>query len=487
LELDTAICERARLARDPRFDGRFFIGVLTTGIYCRPVCPARSPLSSNIRYFATASAAAEAGFRPCLRCRPETAPGSPAWRGTSATVSRALRLIEQGDADQSGVEKLADRLGVTSRHLRRLFLDQIGASPATVAATRRLQLAKRLIDETPLPFAEIAFASGFRSIRRFNDAIRETYGRAPSELRRRSQEEQPMGAGALTLRLGYRPPYDWETILGYLGPRCIPGVEQVSRGHYRRSIRVEGRPAILDVSKARRGHALVLELAGLDKPVRLPTVVASVRRQFDLDADPADIRRIFTGDPELEPRLKQRTGLRIPGAWDPFELGVRAILGQQISVAGATTLAGRLAARFGEALPGAGSDAPEQLFPTPEMLADADVESIGLPRARAATVRTFAGAVASGEIVLDGSADPDQVYQAVCALPGIGDWTAQYLLLRGLGTPDAFPAGDLGLRKALGNGQPVPERAVAERAQAWRPWRGYAAMLLWNVSLPTTD
>ena len=485
MELAPAVCERARLARDARFDGRFFTAVLTTGIYCRPVCPARPPRADNVRYYPSAAAAAEAGFRPCLRCRPETAPGSPAWRGTSATVSRALRLIDQGEADDGGIENLAGRLGITGRHLRRLFLDQLGASPTTVAATRRLHLAKRLIDETQLPFAEIAFSAGFRSVRRFNDAVHETYGRAPGELRRNSVTEQPMGDGPLSLRLGYRPPYDWETVIGYLGPRGIPGVEVVANGRYRRSVRVDGdRAAVLEVSPAPGCDALLLRLRGLEHPIRLPGIVARVRRLFDLDAVPGDVHGTLAGDPVLAARVDLRPGLRIPGSWDAFELGVRAILGQQVSVAGATTLAGRLADRFGQPLSVGGDESPRRLFPLPDHLADARVETIGLPRTRASTIRAFAAAVADGTLQLDGQGDPDTLYDLLRSLPGIGDWTAQYLMLRGLGFPDAFPSGDLGLRKALGNGTPIPAPQALAQAQAWRPWRGYAAMYLWTVPAP---
>ena len=485
MELDPAVCERARLARDARFDGRFFTAVLTTGIYCRPVCPARPPRADNVRYYLSAAAAAEAGFRPCLRCRPESAPGSPAWRGTSATVSRALRLIDQGAADDGGIETLAARLGISGRHLRRLFLDQLGAAPTTVATTRRLHLAKRLIDETRLPFAEIAFSAGFRSVRRFNDAVHETYGRTPGELRRTASNEQPTAGGPLSLRLGYRPPYDWEAVIRYLGPRGIPGVEKVSNGRYRRSIRVDGdRVAVLEVSPAPGCDALLLTLRGLAHPVRLPGIVARVRRLFDLDAVPGDVQSALAADPVLGIRVGLRPGLRIPGSWDPFELGVRAILGQQVSVAGATTLAGRLAERFGQPLPVAGDESPRRLFPLADELAEAALESIGLPRRRASTIRGFAAAVADGILDLDGPADPDTLYNALRSLPGIGDWTAQYLMLRGLGFPDAFPSGDLGLRKALGNGTAIPAPRALEQAQAWRPWRGYAAMYLWNVPAP---
>ena len=485
MELDPAVCERARLARDTRFDGRFVTAVLTTGIYCRPVCPAPVPRAENVRYYPSAAAAAEAGYRPCLRCRPEAAPGSPAWRGTSATISRALRLIDQGAADEAGIEHLAGRLGITGRHLRRLFLAQLGASPTTVAATRRLHLAKRLIDETRLPFAEIAFSAGYGSVRRFNDAVRTTYGRAPGELRRRASVEQPTGEGPLSLRLGYRAPYDWDAVLGYLGPRGIPGVEQVADGCYRRSVRVDGdRGAVLEISPAPGCDALLLRLRGLERPVRLQAIVARVRRLFDLDAVPGDIHDALADDPVLGARVGLRPGLRIPGSWDPFELGVRAILGQQVSVAGATTLAGRLADRFGQPLSIAADESPRRLFPRADDLAEAPLESIGLPRRRASTIRTFAAAVADGTLELDAEADADVLYQALCALPGIGDWTAQYLMLRGLGFPDAFPAGDLGLRKALGNGAPIPAPRALEQARAWRPWRGYAAMYLWNVTAP---
>ncbi len=481
--LDAEVCYRALRTRDPRFDGRFFVAVRSTGVFCRPICPARTPKRENCRFLPTPAAAREAGFRPCLRCRPEAAPGSPAAQGTSATVARALRLIDAGALDGGDVDGLAERLGVGSRHLRRLFAQHLGASPRSVAQTRRVLFAKKLIDETSLPMVEVALTAGYASVRRFNDALRQAYGRPPRELRRRAL---PAAASELTLELAYRPPLAWPALLAFLAARAIPGVEAVSGDRYRRTFCVDGTPGWLEARPAARGNAIAVRLHQT-APAPLAPVVGALRRLFDLDADPAAIAAHLAGDALLAPSLRATPGLRVPGAFDGFELGVRAILGQQVSVRGATTLAGRLVERFGE--PGApvtDPDAPSRLFPAPERLRRARVEAIGLPAARAGAIRALATAVDRGEVCLDGSADPATTRDRLLGLPGIGPWTADYLAMRALREPDAFPAGDLALRKAANaGGDPVPERAVADRAEAWRPWRAYAALHLWaSLSQP---
>ncbi|HUP24158.1 MAG TPA: AlkA N-terminal domain-containing protein [Thermoanaerobaculia bacterium] len=495
--------ERARLARDPRFDGTFFIAVVTTGIYCRPVCPATPPKPENVRYYRSAAGAAAAGFRPCLRCRPEASPGTPAWLGTSATVSRALRLIDEGALDEDRGERddgrrptegLANRLGLGERHLRRLFDRHLGASPAAVARTRRVHFARRLLEETPLKIADVAFASGFGSLRAFNEAFRAAYGVAPRQVRTRRSGAGP--APAFTFRLGYRPPGDWPGLLGYLEPRTMPGVETVEDGAYRRLIRWQGSAAVLEVAPAPGGKGGALQTLELrlhaarpgEPPSanRLLELVTRVRRMFDLGADPDVVARTLRADPLLAARVRRFPGVRLPVAWDPFELAVRAILGQQVSVAAATTLAGRLVERFGEPVPssdgGVASDALHTLFPTPARLAEEDLAVIGLPRARAEALRGLARAVADGVPVLDAGKPLDELIGGLCELPGIGPWTAHYVALRGLGVPDAFPAGDLGLRRALRRDSgSLPSAAdVASRAEAWRPWRGYGALLLWR-------
>ena len=466
MDLDIRACDRARLARDPRFDGRFFIGVLTTGIYCRPVCPAPSPKPANIRYFPSAAAAAEAGLRPCLRCRPEASPGTPAWLGASASVSRALKLIGESALDDGGVDDLAERLGIGSRHLRRLFLRYLGATPVGVAQTRRVHFAKKLIDETHLPMAQVALAAGFGSIRRFNATFQKLYGRTPGELRKAGRPAMNGSAtsGSYTFRLGYRPPYDWDSIIRFLAARAIPGVETVSTDEYRRNISMDGRTGTISIRPLPEKNCLELHILYPD-PSALFRIVERVRKIFDLGADPAEVAAHLRQDSTLNPIVRRYPGLRVPGCWDGFEMAVRAILGQQVSVKGASTMAGRVAAEFGSPSP-AGEGV---LFPTAETLALADLTRIGVTRQRALSIRDLASAVATGEIAFDGTLDPPRLEEKMTVIRGIGPWTAQYVAMR-LGEPDAFPAGDLYLRD------------VAHEAEGWRPWRAYAAMYLWKRS-----
>jgi AraC family transcriptional regulator of adaptative response / DNA-3-methyladenine glycosylase II len=496
MELDPKACYRALRSRDARFDGHFFTGVRTTGVYCRPVCPARTPKRENCVFLRCAAAAQEAGFRPCLRCRPESSPGTPAWLGTSATVSRALRLIADGALDSGTVDELAARLGVGERHLRRLFCEHLGASPLAVAQTQRLLFAKRLIDETRLPMSEIAFASGFSSIRRFNSAVRASWNRPPRELRRGRQRGGDPGGPAddptLVLRLPFRAPFDWPALASFLALRAIPGVEQVSGEHYSRSIEIDGVCGVVDVRPAPGPleNQLIARLR-LSGPAPLSRISARLRRLFDLTADPTPIAAQLECDGVLRERLRARPGLRVPGAWDGFELAVRAILGQQVSVRGATTLAGRLVAVYGdklpiapvlgELLPKSGSCAPSHVFPQPGALVAIDPAAIGLTAARARAISALAAAVADGSLDLDASRGLEDGVARLCALPGIGEWTAQYIAMRALREPDAFPASDLGLRRALGaRGALASVAEVQQRAQAWRPWRAYAAVHLWT-------
>ncbi len=484
--LDTDTCYRALASRDSRFDGRFFTAVVTTGVYCRPVCPARTPRRRNVRFFPSAAAAEEAGFRPCRRCRPESSPGTPAWQGTSATVSRALGLIARGDLDSGDVEELATRLGVGSRHLRRLFLEHLGASPIALAQTRRAHFAKRLVDETRLPMVEVALASGFSSIRRFNDAMHHTYGRSPRELRSdsRRREEDGAGAGAdLELRLPFRPPLDWDGLIDFLAPRAIPGVESVDRGEYRRTIEVDGFRGAIRVRLPRGDESFAVLSVPVAASRSLLGIVDRVRRLFDLDADPREIASHLAHDPRLARALRGRPGIRVPGAWDGFELAVRAILGQQVSVRGATTLCGRLVRLLGDSLPGSKQDALTHLFPGPGALAQADLSTVGIPGARQESLRALARAVRDGEIDLNGSIGVEETTARLVGLPGVGPWTAQYVALRALREPDAFPSGDLGLRRAFEENGSLPSaRALEVRAQAWRPWRAYAAVALWAAA-----
>lgn len=475
--LDPDFCYRVIQAKDARFDGRIFTCVTSTGIYCRPICPARVPKKAHCRFVASAAAAEALGFRSCLRCRPETAPGTPAWAGTEASVARAMRLIEDGALDEAGVEDLAGRVGLGERQLRRLFLAHVGATPQAVAANRRLLAAKQLISDTDMSFSEIAFAAGYQSLRRFNDAIRQSYGVPPTALRRGETRERP--GDAITLRLGYRPPFDWKALLSYLAIRAIPGVEEISADTYRRSFSLRGAYGLIEVRPSKKPNALDVSIASENRaPIRL--IATRIRRLFDLDADPTAIAAALQDDPLIGPRLAAAPGFRVPGAFDGFELAIRAILGQQVSVKGATTLAGRLVARCGEAM-AAPSGSLTHYFPTPEALAAADLSGLGLTGGRIAALKAFAKAVATGEVNFDPATDLEEKIRELCAVPGIGEWTAHYISLRAVGEPDAFPASDLGLRKAAGGGQPLPTRLLENMSEAWRPWRGYAALLLWVV------
>ena len=488
MDLDRRVCDRARRSRDARFDGRFFIAVKTTGIYCRPICPARSPKDENVIYFQTAAAAEAAGFRPCLRCRPEASPGTPAWLGTSSVVSRALRLIGEGalrgstaaggnsSESEAGVDLLASRLGVTARHLRRLFLKHLGATPLEVALTRRVHFAKRLLDETSLPIQQVAFASGFGSVRRFNGQIRRTFSRTPTELRRSKRSNSGATPGCYRFKLAYRPPYDWSAMLAFLAARATAGVERVEAGCYHRTIKVDGRSGTIDVSRLESQPALLLEVRFPD-PSALLAVVERVRRMFDLTADPEAIEAQLGVDRRLRRLMKAYPGVRMPGAWDGFELAVRAILGQQVSVRAATTIAGRIATTYGAAVDT--HLGVERLFPDPERLADAPLEATGVMPARAATIRRLARAVRDKTVRLSPDCDSAAVEAALTTLQGIGPWTASYVAMRALGEPDAFPCGDLVLRRMTGDST---SRALDQRSQAWRPWRAYAVILLWHAA-----
>jgi AraC family transcriptional regulator, regulatory protein of adaptative response / DNA-3-methyladenine glycosylase II len=483
MDLDHDACYRAVCQRDPRFDGRFFAGVKTTGIYCRPICPARTPRSENVTFYPTAAAAQEAGYRPCLRCRPETAPDLGAWRGTSNTVSRALALIELGALDEASVEDLASRLGVGERQLRRLFHQHLGASPVAVAQTRRVLLAKQLIHESPLPMAEIAFAAGFGSIRRFNETFRALFGRPPGALRQaRRLDASAASHGEIELLLRYQPPYDWPAILEFLRRRAIPGIERVTANDYARTLRLGGATGTVTVCPAKNCHALRVQVR-FPKLSALPTIIARVRRVFDLAADPIPITAHLAKDPALAPLVEARPGLRVPGAWDGFELAIRAVLGQQITVVAAATLAGRLVTAYGDGLA-----EPEgrltHVFPSPGALATADLTALGMPRARAAALSAVAAAAMADPRLFEATSDLDDAVKRLRAIRGVGEWTAQYIALRQLREPDAFPAADLGLLRAMANqdGHKHSSSELLDRAEPWRPWRAYAAQHLWASS-----
>jgi AraC family transcriptional regulator, regulatory protein of adaptative response / DNA-3-methyladenine glycosylase II len=439
----------------------------------------------------SAAAAQEAGFRPCLRCRPETSPDLAAWNGTSSTVSRALALIAAGALDENDLDGLATRLGIGERQLRRLFQKHLGASPKAVAQTRRCLFAKRLITDTRLPMTEVALAAGFGSVRRFNDTFRKLYGRAPSALRRGELATTAVDS-AVTLTLPYKPPYDWAAMIGFLAPRAIPGVEHVQPDLYARTISLDGAQGTIFVRQSdpqRDVHALV---ATIRFPVvtALPVIVERIRRIFDLGADPAIIAEHLSADPRLAPLVAARQGLRVPGAWDGFELAIRGILGQQISVAAATRLAGKLVAAYGVPIPS--PDRPDALplqyaFPPPERLVGKDpAATLGMPAARGRAILSVAAAANADRQLFESSKSLEDAIGRLRALPGIGEWTAQYIAMRALREPDAFPAADIGLLRAsaTADGRPTPA-ALLIRAAAWRPWRAYAALHLWTAGAAT--
>ena len=506
--LDPDRCYQAVLARDPRFDGHFFTAVSTTGVYCRPVCPARTPRRSSCGFYRTAVAAEHAGFRPCLRCRPELAPGRVDFNASLA--ESVFAHLQAGALDEGTVETLATDIGLSSRQVRRIVLDHFGVTPIEVAQTHRLLFAKKLLHETRLSMTQLAFASGFRSLRRFNAAFRDRYGLAPSALRRQAggcgaaiADDRPL-AEDIVLRLSYRPPLDWVVLAEYLRFRGTNGVEMVEvvdgSPVYRRTVSLPSSTGPIDGwvsvscppvaaptrSGARRATSDVLIVAM--SSALLPVLMGATQRLralFDLDADPLRIATHLGGDPLLA-GIDGLAGLRVPGAWDAFELALRAVLGQQVSVAGASTLSGRLARRFGAtiATPFAGLDRGAV---TADALASAelgDIAAVGMPKSRANTVRELARFAAGGGLRMMPGTSCEEAVRRLDAIAGIGPWTANYIAMRALRHPDAFPAADLGLRKALGSLERSPsiptEAALAQRSEAWRPWRAYAAIALWH-------
>ena len=466
-------CYRAVSSRDARFDGRFVTAVRTTGIYCRPSCPAQTPRRENVRFFPRAAAAAAAGFRACKRCRPDAAPGSRDWDVRADLAARALRGIEGGVVDTEGVPGLARRLAVSERHLHRTLIREIGVGPLALARTRRAQTARMLIEHTSLPLTTVAFSAGFASVRQFNDVMRREFGVAPSDLRR---APAPVGdaTGTLTLRLALRTPYADRALLQWLGARAVAGVEEIVDGHYRRTIG----GAVVDVApQADAGH--VLARIDVEDVAKVADVVTRIRRLFDLDADPASVDAVLGADPLLAASVDRNPGLRVPGAVDGFELLVRAILGQQVSVAAARTFAGRLVQRCGTPLE-ATSGTLTHSFPTAAQVAAADLDGLGLTGARVATLRAAAEAVAAEDVVLDPSADRELTRSRLATLPGIGPWTVDYVAMRALGDPDAFPATDLVVKRMLAAEAP-------DRPARWRPWRAYAAMHLWQLAATTSS
>lgn len=467
------VCYQALTARDARFDGQFFVAVVTTGVYCRPVCPARVPRRDNCRFFPSAAAAEAGGYRPCLRCRPELAPGHASVDARRRLARAVAARIDEGGLTDNHLGALAAELGVSDRHLRRAFGDEFGVSPVAYAQTQRLLLAKRLLTDTGLPVTEVALAAGFGSVRRFNALFRQRYRLQPSQLRRLPTSRHQ---DSLDFQLAYRPPLDWPRLLAFLGQRAIAGVEAVDDGVYRRTVALSRQGQVLRGWLAVRpvpGRPLLAVTLSASLARAVPEVLGRLQRLFDLGCQPQEVSARLGELAEAHP------GLRVPGAFDGFEAAVRAVLGQQITVRAACTLAGRVAAALGEPLatPFAGLT---HTFPDAERVAESRADTLGelgIIRTRVKAIQVLARACADGDLVLAPGAAVEDTLARLQALPGIGDWTAQYLAMRALGWPDAFPAADYGVLKALGETSPARAR---ERAEAWRPWRAYAVMHLWQ-------
>ncbi len=472
MELNSDACFRAVRARDGRFDGRFFVGVVSTHIYCRPICPARPPKRENMRFYSNAAAAEGAGFRPCLRCRPERAPGLAAVDAVSRLVGAAIAGIEEHALSSAKVADLAASLGVTDRHLRRVTESQLGVSPIELAQTQRLLLAKRLLSETSLSQTEIAFASGFGSVRRFNALFKSRYGLCPRALR--GTANAPEG---LHCQLEFRPPFAWDKLLDYLRLRAIPGLEMADLTHYRRTVGIDAHHGWIAVSRGKRSNALDVEISPSLAPV-IGAVIARVKRLFDLGAVPDAVSEYLAQDPLLAHVVGRIPGLRVAGAFDGFELAVRAILGQQVSVKSATTLAGRWAQAFGAAI---ATPYPElnRLTPTARHMASItvhEISALGIVGARARCLALLAAAVLERRVILTFASNVEEQIEALMHLPGIGPWTAHYIAMRALHWPDAFPSGDLMLMRAAN----ANRRQLQNLAEKWRPWRAYATHYLWQ-------
>ncbi len=486
MDLDPEVCYRIIQARDARFDGRFFTAVPSTGVYCRPICPARTPKRENARFFPCAASAEAAGFRPCKRCRPEATPGTPAWNGASTTVNTALRLVGSGFLDEHSIRALAERLGLGERHVRRLFVQQLGVAPNAIAQSRRAHLAACILHDTDLPVAHVALSAGFGSIRQFNDVFRGVFGVPPGSFRKlhgssspRRRPKAPDGAHSITVSLSYRPPYAWDQVLAFLRRRAILGVEEVTDSSYRRSISIGNVTGILSVQPSGRGkNELDVSLRGIE-PAMLGHAVRRVRRMFDLDADPLAIAEHLSRDERLAPIVSAFPGMRLPLTWDAFEAVARAVVGQQISVSAAITILGRLAQRSGRSID---CGTITRVFPTPRNVARADLSGMGIPGSRLRCLVAAARAIIGRTLNLDGSVPPEETEMELQSIPGIGPWSARYVALRGLGEPDAFPESDLGIAKALDAlGYPADRRRRQAQLSLLSPWQGYAAIYLWQA------
>ncbi|HUB72079.1 MAG TPA: AlkA N-terminal domain-containing protein [Acidimicrobiales bacterium] len=499
---------RAVQARDPRFDGWFFVAVTSTGIYCRPSCASVLPGRANVRFYPTAAAAQKAGFRACKRCRPDASPGSPEWDRRDDVVARAMRAIADGVVDREGVHGLASRLGYSTRQLGRLLLAEVGAGPLELARAQRAQTARILLETTSMPAYDVAFAAGFGSVRQFNDTVRAVFAEAPTALRARAQAtaqargrvSRPArsaardgatggtgdgaaapGATAVTVRLAFRPPMVADLLFGFLAARAVPGVEEGDLSSYKRSLSLPHGLATVTVRPPAGGERYMPATFVLEDLRDLTTAVKRARQLFDLDADPEAVSELLGGDPLLGEAVRSRPGVRVPGHVDGDELAIRAVLGQQVSVAGARTLAGRLAAAYGRPLSSPDGTVVRS-FPPADALAEVGTADLAMPRARARCLTELAGALAKGEVDLSPGADREKASEALQRLPGIGPWTVSYIQMRALRDPDAFPAADLGLRRALERAGVPGARspaAVLSLSRRWRPYRAYALQYLW--------
>ena len=470
---------RAVESRDSRFDGWIYLGVTTTGIYCRPSCPAVGPKRTNMRFYRSSAAAQRAGFRACKRCRPDASPGSPEWNSRADAVARAMRLIGDGVVDREGVAGLAARLGYSVRQLNRVVSAELGAGPLALARAQRAQTARTLIETTELAFAEVAFAAGFASVRQFNDTVREVFALSPRELRRQRGAPNAGGAGTIALRLPFRSPIALGELFAFFATRAIAGVEETTgAGAYRRTLRLPHGTAIAELAPGDACVQCSLRLADVRD---LGVAVARCRRLLDLDADPTAVAAALASDPVLAPLVAARPGIRVPGCVDGSEIVVRAVLGQQISVAAARTHAARIVQRHGEPL-STPDGALTHVFPDAAALAEADDGVLAMPVRRRETLRGVCAAIRDGVVELDPGADRERARRDLLALPGIGPWTVEYVAMRALGDPDAFPASDLGVLHGLrALGVEADAREAERRSKAWRPFRAYSVLHLWKA------
>jgi AraC family transcriptional regulator, regulatory protein of adaptative response / DNA-3-methyladenine glycosylase II len=482
MQLSREVCILAMRSKDAKFDGKFYIGVHSTGIYCRPICPAPSPKIKNIQFFPSAAAAADAGLRPCLRCKPEMAPGLVHSKAPEL-ISKALQLISDDFPDAIKMDELANRLKVSTRHLRRLFQQYLGTTPFSIWNTQKIHFAKRLIDETSLSMTEIGFAAGYTSIRSFNDSFKKAYGRSPSDLRKKKIKTGT--DQGITFYLSYQEPFNWDALLDFLKMRAIPGVEMVKDKSYLRVIQVDKEVGMISISKNINDIKPRLEVRiAFSETRKLYFICEKIKKMFDLETPAFEIDQFLIKDNYLKNSILENKGIRVPGTWDSFELCVRAILGQQISVKGATTISGRIVEKYGQVYNGPFLDKKQKgwyIFPDASILKDADFKDTGLTKTRINTIKLLATAVHQKKIDFEQNLDSDILVKKLKAIKGIGDWTAQYIAMRAFRDPNAFPASDLGLIKAVSSpGEKMKPKDLLKLSHNWSPWRATAAMYLWR-------